>query len=95
MENNSANKFFDGLAAGKPIMINYGGWQADLLESTGSGFVIPPNDAIQSASIINKIIIDGSSLNRMSKASLDLSYKFDMKTNYLKFEKVIDDVLNC
>ena len=32
MWNNSANKFFDALAAGRPIAINYGGWQADLLE---------------------------------------------------------------
>ena len=25
---NSANKFFDGLAASKPMLINSGGWQA-------------------------------------------------------------------
>ena len=31
MEANSANKFFDALAAGCPILINYGGWQAKLL----------------------------------------------------------------
>jgi glycosyltransferase involved in cell wall biosynthesis len=29
---NSANKFFDALAAGTPLFINYGGWQADLIE---------------------------------------------------------------
>src|SRR5690606_37783545 len=28
---NSANKFFDTLAAGKPILINHGGWQADVI----------------------------------------------------------------
>ena len=32
MENNSANKFFDGLAAGKPLMLNYGGWQSKLIK---------------------------------------------------------------
>jgi len=37
---NSANKFFDALAAGKPIMINYGGWQADLIEQSNAGLVI-------------------------------------------------------
>ena len=26
MESNSANKFFDALAAGRPVAINYGGW---------------------------------------------------------------------
>ena len=37
LEANSANKFFDGLAAGCVVAINYGGWQADLLKETGAG----------------------------------------------------------
>jgi len=37
LEANSANKFFDGLAAGCCMLINYGGWQADLLASSGAG----------------------------------------------------------
>ncbi|NCC35959.1 MAG: glycosyltransferase WbuB, partial [Chloroflexia bacterium] len=45
MWSNSANKFFDALAAGRPVAINYRGWQADLLEQTGAGIVLPPNDA--------------------------------------------------
>jgi len=28
---NSANKFFDALAAGKPILVNHGGWMHDLV----------------------------------------------------------------
>ena len=31
MRINSANKFFDGLAAGKPIFLNYGGWMHDII----------------------------------------------------------------
>ena len=41
---NSANKFFDGLAAGRPVLINYGGWQADILRETGAGLVLDPHD---------------------------------------------------
>ena len=37
MEANSANKFFDALAAGRPILINYGGWQAKLLHDHDAG----------------------------------------------------------
>lgn len=44
MESNSANKFFDGLAAGKPVAINYGGWQKDLLESSSAGIALSPTD---------------------------------------------------
>ena len=36
---NSANKFFDALAASKPILINYGGWQKDILEKNKCGVV--------------------------------------------------------
>lgn len=36
---NSANKFFDALAAAKPILINYGGWQKDILEQNKCGIV--------------------------------------------------------
>ncbi len=41
---NSANKFFDALAAGRPIAVNYGGWQAELLDETGAGLVLDPTD---------------------------------------------------
>ena len=44
MWDNSANKFFDGLAAGRPVLINYGGWQAELVRETGAGLVLDPHD---------------------------------------------------
>ncbi|MGH8249544.1 MAG: glycosyltransferase family 4 protein [Steroidobacteraceae bacterium] len=37
MEANSANKFFDGLAAGCCVAVNYGGWQAELLATASAG----------------------------------------------------------
>ena len=43
MEANSANKFFDGLASGTAMAINYGGWQADLLREHGAGLVLSRN----------------------------------------------------
>ncbi|MEX5366712.1 glycosyltransferase family 4 protein [Acinetobacter haemolyticus] len=39
MRANSANKFFDSLAAGTPILINYGGWMVDLIEKNQCGLV--------------------------------------------------------
>ncbi len=38
LEHNSANKFFDSLAAGKPILLNYSGWQRKILEGHQAGF---------------------------------------------------------
>ena len=39
---NSANKFFDTLAAAKPILINHEGWQADVIRKYQMGYVLPP-----------------------------------------------------
>ena len=41
MESNSANKFFDALAAGRPVAINYGGWHRQLLHERGAGIALP------------------------------------------------------
>lgn len=41
MQSNSANKFFDALAAARCIAINYGGWHADLVRSANAGIVLP------------------------------------------------------
>lgn len=37
LERNSANKFFDSLSAGKPVLLNYSGWQRDILEENKCG----------------------------------------------------------
>jgi glycosyltransferase involved in cell wall biosynthesis len=37
LQHNSANKFFDSLSAGKPVLLNYSGWQRDILENNNAG----------------------------------------------------------
>jgi glycosyltransferase involved in cell wall biosynthesis len=34
----SLNKFYDGLSAGKPLLLNYSGWQREILEVNAAGF---------------------------------------------------------
>lgn len=38
IQHNSANKFFDTLSAGKPVLLNYSGWQRKILEDNKAGF---------------------------------------------------------
>ena len=38
---NSANKFFDTLAAGRPILINYNWWQKEVINQKNIGYVLP------------------------------------------------------
>ena len=41
----SPNKFFDYLAAGRPVLINYPGWLADVVREFDCGWAVPPDDA--------------------------------------------------
>jgi lipopolysaccharide/colanic/teichoic acid biosynthesis glycosyltransferase len=40
----SPNKFFDYLASGLPILVNYPGWMAEMVTAQGAGVVVPPQD---------------------------------------------------
>ena len=54
--NNSANKFFDGFAAGVAFAVNHYGWQAELLEETGAGLVLHPTDIDEAArTLVSKV----------------------------------------
>lgn len=50
---NSANKFFDALASGTAVAINYQGWQAELLETSGAGLVLPPDPDLAAPVLAN------------------------------------------
>ena len=92
--NNSANKFFDGLAAGKPIMINYSGWQRLLLEKYNAGFYVPFDDHIKGAEILNKIV-NNDDLNKcMGDSAKKLAVQhFAIDVQYPKFENVLKSVI--
>lgn len=70
--NNSANKFFDAMAASKPIMINHHGWQADLLNETGAGFVVPVKNPKQGAVILRDFLQDSERVKDAARASFAL-----------------------
>ena len=58
MWNNSANKFFDALAAGRPLAINYEGWQAELLRESSAGIVLPGGDVEGAARMLISRVLD-------------------------------------
>ncbi len=73
MEHNSANKFFDALAAGAPVAINYGGWQAELLRDSGAGLVLPQRDVSEAARMIRRAAFDRRWLVEASRAARELA----------------------
>lgn len=72
MEANSANKFFDTLAAGKPIVINYGGWQKGLIEKHNIGLAISRKPKVAAKSL-NDLLLDEDLINTMGKNALELA----------------------
>jgi len=90
---NSANKFFDSLAAGKPILINHKGWQQSTIEKNNIGFVLPE--------VLNKVTIREfitytqnyelqkyQSENALKKAKSDYSLEVAV-AKYLKMFQII------
>lgn len=65
---NSANKFFDTLAAGKPMLINHEGWQADTIRKNNCGFVLQPKvDTAMACQFVewasNKVLLEKQGKN--------------------------------
>ena len=77
LNQNSANKFFDGLRAGKCVLINHGGWQQDYLESTNSGVRLSRNLDKASKQLMN-LIENPTKLKVLKKNSFNNSGRFEI-----------------
>ena len=92
---NSANKFFDALAAGKPVAINYGGWQAEIINESGAGLVLDPNDVESSAKILVEKIRDKEWLENAGSAAKSLAKeRFDRDKLAKELEETLIAALN-
>lgn len=94
MWSNSANKFFDALAAQRPVLINYGGWQAQLLKDTGAGLVVPVADPRAAASILAAHVRDDTWLAQAGAAAGRLAEeRFARDRLASEFERVLAAVV--
>ncbi len=73
LEWNSANKFFDGLSAGKPVVINYGGWQREVLEESDAGYGCDQGDEADLIVKLQKLKDDPSLRKEMGKNARKLA----------------------
>jgi len=60
MQVNSANKFFDTLAAGRPILLNYGGWMHALVEKNNCGLAVRGKPVSEVAATLDNVLHDDS-----------------------------------
>lgn len=90
---NSANKFFDTLAAGKPVLINYGGWQKNKINKENIGYVLPQifkEEDVQKFSIYCQNI---SLLAKQRENALNIANKnYATKVAVAKYNKIFNDI---
>jgi glycosyltransferase involved in cell wall biosynthesis len=72
------NKFFDSLAAARPVANNFPGWQAKLAESAGAGLILSATDPAAAARDVVQALRDNAWLEKAGRAARKLAVeKFD------------------
>jgi glycosyltransferase involved in cell wall biosynthesis len=71
----SPNKFFDYIAAGLPVAINYPGWLAEQIVAEGCGFAIPPDNAEAFADALEAAADDRTRLAAMGQKGSALAHR--------------------
>jgi glycosyltransferase involved in cell wall biosynthesis len=70
---NSPNKFFDGLASGRPVIVNQPGWTRELVEENGVGVYVPVGDGVALADAIIALADDPARTREMGLAARRLA----------------------
>lgn len=90
---NSANKFFDTLAAGKPILINYEGWQAEIIRSYKIGYVLPRKINHENAINFVKFTQDYLKIEEYAKNALKLAIsKYSLEKATRSYIKIFNNI---
>lgn len=69
----SPNKFFDYIAAGLPVLNNYPGWLAGMIEREQCGYAVPPADPKAFADALERAAADRVGLKAMGASSRGLA----------------------
>ena len=69
----SPNKFFDYIAAGKPVLNNYPGWLAEMIIEFKCGFAVQPRDPRAFADAMEAAAADRAQLALMGENALKLA----------------------
>lgn len=92
---NSANKFFDTLAAHRPMVINHEGWQADAIRNYDCGYVLPPKVSDEAA----KAFVDYMTNDGLLKEQGDNAYrlgkeKYSLEVAVDKYMGIFDRIMH-
>lgn len=89
----SPNKFFDFIAAGKPVLNNYPGWLADMISTHRCGLVVPPDDPEAFADALEYASANRDEVSRMGRAARQLAREeFDRDLLANRFCSLLESV---
>jgi glycosyltransferase involved in cell wall biosynthesis len=69
----SPNKFFDYVAGGLPVLINYPGWLADIIEKHNCGLAVPPRNPEVFADALQKLADNPTERRKMGTNARSLA----------------------
>lgn len=93
LETNSANKFFDALAAGRPVLLNYGGWMAETLRESGAGMDADPLSPASMVAQLHTLRDDPARRSAMGRCARRLAEEqFDRDLLAHRLERVLVSV---
>jgi len=84
LETTSPNKFFDGLASGKLMIVNYRGWTKDILTNQKCGFYCDPAKAEDFPTSLLPFLRDPKLLKRYQSNARQTAERFFTKERQIK-----------
>lgn len=89
------NKFFDSLAAGKPVACNFEGFQSQLAVERGVGIIIPPENPLEAAQQLFEML-NNTAWNIAASTSARLMAQHDFNRDRLarQLESILIDAID-
>lgn len=89
------NKFFDAMAAGRPIVNNFEGWQSRIAEEHGAGLILPAEDIPEAARLLTGAIRNQEWMEKARTAARQLGReRFSRERLAWELEQVLTSVRN-
>lgn len=93
---NSANKFFDTLAASRPVVINHKGWQADTIKKYNCGYVLPPQLTDKAVEEFVEFMSNEENLKRAGQNAYRLAEeKYSLEIATKKYLDILRNIQHC
>ena len=87
-------KFFDYISSGLPVLNNYPGWLAEMIDGNELGKVIQPDHAGDFAAALVALSSDAGRLEKMGKNARAFAEKeFDRRTLAHQFEQALVETI--